>query len=107
MSGNSLVSVYAVFAGPEEAERIGRAMVERRLAACVNLLGEIRSIYWWQGSLEEATEQAAIFKTTQEGADALVAAIASAHSYDTPAITAWPIAAVPERYAAWVREEVR
>ena len=58
----SVVSVYAVFANPEEAERIGREMVEERLAACVNILGPIRSIYRWQGAVETADEVAAVFK---------------------------------------------
>ena len=60
----SVVSVYAVFANAEEAERIGRAVVEERLAACINILGAVRSIYRWQGAIESADEVAAIFKTT-------------------------------------------
>ena len=59
----SIVSVYAVFANAEEAERIGRTVVEERLAACVNMLGPIRSIYRWKGRIETADEVAAIFKT--------------------------------------------
>ena len=59
----SVISVYAVLADAEEAERIGRAMIEERLAACVNLLGPVRSIYRWKGEVEIATEVAAIFKT--------------------------------------------
>ena len=59
----SVVSVYAVFADAEEAERIGRTVVEERLAACVNILGPVRSIYRWQGRVETGDEVAAIFKT--------------------------------------------
>ncbi len=54
----SVVSVYAVFANDEEAERIGRQMVEERLAACVNILGSCRSIYRWQGAIESARRSA-------------------------------------------------
>ena len=68
----SVVSVYVVFANEEEAERIGRQVVEERLAACVNLLGPIRSIYRWQGAVQQADEVAAIFKTTQAQADLLI-----------------------------------
>ena len=57
-----IVSVYAVFANAEEAQRIARIVVEERLAACANLLGPCRSIYRWQGAVEEADEVAAIFK---------------------------------------------
>jgi periplasmic divalent cation tolerance protein len=57
----SVVSVYADFANGEEAERIGRAMVEERLSACVNIIPGVRSIYRWQDAIETADEVAAIF----------------------------------------------
>ena len=59
----SVVSVYAVFANAEEAERIGRTVVEERLAACINILPPVHSIYRWKGAIETADEVAAIFKT--------------------------------------------
>lgn len=102
MSG--IVSVYAVFASNEEARRIGRAMVEDRLAACVNILGPCHSIYRWQGKVEEAEEVAAIFKVTAGGAEALVRRIAELHSYEVPAVAVWPIAEAPESYRRWVLE---
>ena len=68
----STVSVYAVFANAEEAERIGRTVVEERLAACINILAPVRSIYRWQGKIETADEVAAIFKTHHWRADALM-----------------------------------
>ena len=96
------VSVYVVFACEEDARRIGREMVERRLAACVNILGGCHSIYRWQGEIEEADEMAAIFKTSWESAEPLAAAIAERHGYDVPAIAIWPIAAATRDYQAWV-----
>lgn len=101
-----LVSVYAVFADEGEADRIARAVVEERLAACANILGACRSIYRWQGKVEEADEVAAIFKSRADRADALVARIAALHSYDVPAIAVWPISETPTAYAAWVAEAV-
>jgi periplasmic divalent cation tolerance protein len=98
----SVVSIYAVFASAEEAERIGRAMVEERLAACVNILGPCRSIYRWQGTVETAEEVPAIFKTTAAVADRLMTRIAGLHSYDVPAITLWPIDKLLAPYAEWV-----
>ncbi|MFL6725592.1 MAG: divalent-cation tolerance protein CutA [Sphingomicrobium sp.] len=86
----SVVSVYAIFADAEEAERIGRTIVEERLAACVNILGPIQSIYRWEGKVESAEEVAAIFKTTDVSADALIARIVSLHSYDVPCVASWP-----------------
>ncbi|WP_448585026.1 divalent-cation tolerance protein CutA [Thermaurantiacus sp.] len=101
----ALVSVYAVFAGEDEAERIGRAMVEAGLAACVNILGPCRSLYRWQGRVETAREVPAIFKAAAGRAQALVAAIAERHSYEVPAITVWPIDQALERYALWIAAE--
>ena len=74
----SVISVYAIFANADEADRIGRTMVEERLAACVNIFAPVRSIYRWQGAVESAEEVAAMFKTTSEHADALITRIAGA-----------------------------
>ncbi len=102
----TIVSVYAIFASPEEAERIGRRMVEERLAACVNILAPCRSIYRWQGSIESAEEVPAIFKTSRTRADALVARIAEMHSYDVPCVAVWPIDKLLVDYAEWVEGSV-
>ena len=101
----SVVSVYCIFADSEEAERIGRAVVEERLAACINILGPCHSIYRWQGSFESATEVPAILKTTAGQADALIAQIAALHSYDVPCIAVWPIDKLLLEYAQWVESE--
>ena len=102
----TVVSVYAIFADAAEAERIGRAVVEERLAACINILPGVRSIYRWQGALETADETAAILKTTAVSADALVARIATLHSYEVPCIVTWPIDKVLASYADWVESSV-
>jgi periplasmic divalent cation tolerance protein len=102
----SVVTVYAVFANAEEAERIGRTMIEERLAACVNILGACRSIYRWEGEVETADEVPALFKTRLDKADAVIARIAELHSYANPAIAAWPIAKLPAAYADWVESNV-
>jgi periplasmic divalent cation tolerance protein len=102
----SVVSVYVIFAGAEEAERIGRQMVEERLAACINILGPCRSIYRWQGAVESADEVAAIFKTSAAQADALITRVAAMHSYEVPAIAVWPISKLLADYATWVEGSV-
>lgn len=103
----SVVSVYAVFGSVEEAGRIGRAVIEERLAACINILPGVRSIYRWQGEIESADEVAAIFKTTNNKADALITRIAGLHSYDVPCIASWPIDKILGSYADWVEENLR
>ena len=102
----SVVSVYCIFAHAEEAERIGRTVIEERLAACINILGPCRSIYRWQGGVETAQETPAILKTTVEAADALIARIAGLHSYDVPCIAVWPIDKLLLSYAEWVEQSI-
>lgn len=102
----TVVTVYAVFADAAEAERIGRAMIEERLAACVNILAPCRSIYRWEKVIETVGEVPALFKTTLDRADAIIARIATLHSYDTPAIVVWPIAKLLAGYGDWVEESV-
>jgi periplasmic divalent cation tolerance protein len=102
----SILSIYAVFADAAEAERIGRSVIEERLAACVNILPPIRSIYRWKGEIESADEVAAIFKTHHWRSDALIERIGELHSYDVPCIVAWPIDKIVGSYADWVEETV-
>jgi periplasmic divalent cation tolerance protein len=103
----SVVSVYAVFANAEEAERIGRAVIEERLAACINILSPVRSIYRWQGKIESADEVAAILKTHHWNSDALIERIAELHSYEVPCIVTWPIDKILRNYADWVEDNSR
>lgn len=100
------VSVYATFADAGEAERIGEAVITERLAACINILPPMRSIYRWQGEILRADEVAAILKTSQQSAHALIARIAELHSYDVPCVVAWPIADLPAPFSAWIADSV-
>ena len=102
----SVLSVYVVFANVEEAERIGRVAIEERLAACINILSPVRSIYRWKGKIETADEVAVIFKTHHWRSDALMERIAELHSYDVPCIVAWPIEKIVGAYADWVKDTV-
>ena len=100
------VTLYAVFADLAEAQSIGRQMVEERLAACVNILQPCRSIYRWEGAIETASEVPALFKTTMDQADNLIARITDLHSYSVPALAIWPIVKLPVAYGDWVEESV-
>ncbi len=88
-----------------EAEHIADALVADRLAACVNILGDVRSVYRWQGQIERADEVALIAKTRDALFDRVASRVRDLHSYDTPAIVAWPIIAVDPDYLAWVLTE--
>ena len=91
------VLVYTTYPSVVEAELAGRLIVERRLAACVNILPGMISHYWWQGALERGEEAVMIFKTRASLAEKVSAAVKASHSYTTPSIwccrsrTAMPI----------------
>ena len=103
----SVITIYTVFVDKEEAERIGRQMIDERLAACVNILAPCTSIYRWDGVVEKAEEVPALFKTRTDLADRLVERVAHLHSYDVPAVVAWPIDRLFARYGDWVESATR
>jgi periplasmic divalent cation tolerance protein len=103
---SGIVTVYATFADEAEALRIARVLVEERLAACANIHPSIRSVYRWEGKVEQADEAAALFKTTCEAAERLIARIAELHSYEVPAAVVWPIADGLGPYLEWVADSV-
>jgi len=92
----------------QEGRKIGRALVEARLAACVNVLQTpIESIYRWKGSVDTAKEFLLIIKTSRPRLKALEAAVKRLHSYDVPEIIALPIEKGSRDYLAWLSESVR
>lgn len=99
--------VYMTAASLEEAQRIARHVVEHRLAAGVNILPSVFSLYHWQGVVEETTETVCIFKTVEDRFEALRKAIVSLHSYDTPCVVALPISAGHEDFLRWLHVETR
>lgn len=91
----------------EEAERISAALIERRLAACVQVIGPISSRYRWQGKVERDREWLCLAKTEASRYDELEAAIRELHSYEEPEIVAIPIVAGSEGYLGWLSESLR
>jgi len=98
------VVVLVTAGSPEEAERIGRTVVEERLAACANLLGRVRSIYRWQGAVEDAVEQLLLLKARAADVEALAARVRALHSYEVPEVVALPIDGGLAPYLAWLAE---
>ena len=99
------VFVYTTYPSVVEAEKSGRAIVERRLAACVNILPGMISHYWWQGTLERGEEVVMIIKTRASLAEAVRQAVKEMHSYETPAILVIPLESVDQSYLAWMMQE--
>ena len=103
----SVVSIYCIFGSAEEAERIGRTVVEEGLAACINILAPCRSIYRWQGAVDRADETPMLLKTTSERAERLRDLIVSRHPYDVPCVLALPVstASSNSEFLQWIAAE--
>jgi periplasmic divalent cation tolerance protein len=99
------VLVYTTWPSIVEAERAGRMLVEKRLAACVNILPGMISHYWWKDALERAEEVVAIFKTRASLAEPLREAMRAAHPYDTPSFMVLPAESVDADYYRWILDE--
>lgn len=97
--------VYATAGDVAEALRIGRALVEERLAACANVLDGVRSVYWWQGAVQEGGEAVLILKTTDDRLGALIDRVCALHSYDCPCIEALPVVGGNQGFLDWVASE--
>jgi periplasmic divalent cation tolerance protein len=100
------VQVATTVESEEDAERIGAALVERRLAACVQVLGPIVSRYRWQGEVERAREWQCLAKTEASRYPQVEAAIRELHSYDEPEIVATPIVAGSKGYLDWISDSL-
>jgi periplasmic divalent cation tolerance protein len=97
----SLVQLFTTVADREAALELARAAVEARVAACVQVIGPITSVYRWEGAVQEDTEFLCLMKGPEPGLDRLVSFVRQRHPYDTPELTAVPSAFVDERYLAW------
>lgn len=105
MNTERAVFVYTTYPTVVEAEEAGRALVERRLCACVNILPGMTSYYWWNGALERGEEAVMIIKTRASLSEQVSAAVKQMHSYSTPAILVIPIESVEQSYFAWLLAE--
>ena len=99
------VAIYATFPDVATAKTIGRDLVTAGIAACVNILPSMQSIYRWNGHLEEAEEVVAIMKTQYDRVEKLITEIERSHPYDTPAIVVLPIAQGSRPYLDWIIAE--
>jgi periplasmic divalent cation tolerance protein len=99
------VLVYTTWPSIVEAEAAGRAIVERRLAACVNILPGMISHYWWDGKIERAEEVVMMIKTRAALAGPVGAAVKELHSYTTPAVMVLPVESLDPVYHQWIVQE--
>ena len=97
--------VYMTASAMDEAKKIGRVLVEKRLAACINLIDAMHSIYWWEGTIQESREVVLIAKTTSRLVPALIAAVKEIHSYECPCIVSLPIETGNPPFLKWISDE--
>ena len=101
------VSVFVTCGARDEADHIARTLVTEGLAACVNILPGVTSVYRWEGETHADPELVLFMKTRQELAERLCARVEELHSYDVPCIVVLPLAGGNSRYLEWIREQTR
>lgn len=98
------IVVFITASDEEEASKISKALVEAKLAGCINIIKDIRSIYSWQGKIEDEKEVLMIAKTRKPLFDSLMKKVKELHSYTVPEIIALPIIQGSEDYLKWLKE---
>jgi periplasmic divalent cation tolerance protein len=101
------IVIYITTGSVNEAKKIGRALVEEKLAACSNIISPIRSIYSWQGKICDDKEALMILKTRKKLFNQIVKRVEKLHSYDVPEIIAMPIIEGSSKYLSWLNEETK
>lgn len=98
------IVVFVTTANREEAEKIGKTLVEEKLAACANIVSDIQSVYWWKGIVESAGEVFVMLKTRKSLFPRVAARVKELHSYEVPEVIALPIVTGSEEYLAWIED---
>ena len=101
------IQVFTTTEEKNDAERIAKALVEKRVAACVQIIGPITSTYHWKGKLETAQEWLCLIKTRRDLYDEVEGLIKEIHPYETPEIIAVPFVAGSREYLEWLRNELK
>ena len=99
--------VYITARDGDEARRIGRELVESRLAACVNIIDGMNSMYWWEGKVQDDREAVLIAKTREALVPELIAKVKALHSYTCPCVVALPVANGNPDFLKWIESETR
>ncbi len=106
MKESAHIVLFITTATAEEAQRISRALLEQRKAACVNIVPKVDSLFWWQDKLDSAQESLLIVKTKASQLNEIVGLVKELHSYDVPEIIALPIVGGNQDYLEWIDKEV-
>jgi periplasmic divalent cation tolerance protein len=102
-----VIVIFVTCSSSQEAETIGNFLVENRLAACVNVIPDVKSIFFWKGKISEEREVLLIAKSRMDLFDSIQKEIKRLHSYEVPEIIALPVEAGSEEYLEWIRQETQ
>jgi len=105
VEGSDKVVVFITASTIDEADKIAEVLVEQRKAACVNIVPQVRSRFWWQGKIESAEESLLIVKTRAVLLDEVIGLVKANHSYEVPEVIVLPISGGNEDYLSWLDEE--
>ncbi|MDB5049790.1 MAG: cutA [Fibrobacteres bacterium] len=101
----SATVAYITARDREQALLIGKALLESRLVACINLIDRMKSMYWWEGRLEEAEECILIAKTVDSRHEEIIRRVKELHSYLIPCVVFWPLSGGNAEYLSWIEKE--
>jgi len=101
------IAIFITASSKKEAAKIAQVLIENKLAACVNIIDGIESIFWWQGKVDRAKEALLIVKSSRGRLSALIKVVKALHSYDIPEIIALPITGGNKDYLKWCDESLR
>jgi periplasmic divalent cation tolerance protein len=96
---------YMTAGSRDEARKVGQALLESNLAACVNIIDNMNALYMWEGSLQDDQEVILIAKTTEEQMPALIDKVRAVHSYECPCVLGIPVDSGNPEFVAWIRKE--
>jgi len=99
--------VYITAKDKAEARKIGRELVESRLAACVNIIDGVNSIYWWEGKVQDEAEAVLIAKTKESLVPELIEKVKSLHSYTCPCVVSLPVLGGNPDFLSWIERETK
>jgi periplasmic divalent cation tolerance protein len=100
------VVAFSTIGKKEDAERVAQALVEERVAACVNIVSGVRSVYRWKGKIENDEELLLVIKTRRDRVDALKAALTARHPYEVPELVVMDVVAGHEPYLSWIDDSL-
>ena len=98
--------IFITASHKDEAQKIAQALIAKRLAACVNIVEHVASVFWWEGKVDNATEALLVVKSKKEKFNRIVKLVKSLHSYVVPEIIALPIVAGEKNYLKWLDESI-